>query len=209
MLHLHRHLLAFALAIAATSAGCGGSDGESGDAKATTAGKLAGFVLTKADLPAGYTPEDDNGPSSRKSCLEDRERYLRSKLASLGLRRCAEAMFLKNRDLGGGNGLINTPDSGAMMMRTQRDASHALRVLRREIVSKVKSLGDVHSVPVQRLGDEAPRGIAADFGNGTLFVYIWRRGSVVAMVSSTSTLGDFDQRTTLELARRLDTRGAG
>src|SRR5687767_15634048 len=52
---------------------------------------------------------------SRSSCLEGRERSVRRKLASLGLERCAEAMFGKEVDLGGGDGLINTPDSEALL----------------------------------------------------------------------------------------------
>ena len=94
-------------------------------------------------------------------------------------------------------------------MRTQTPASHALRIRRKEIISYGQSLGDVHSVPAPGLGDEAPRGVATDFGNGMQYVYTWRRGSVVATLSSTSTLEDFDQRKTLQLARKLDTRGAG
>jgi hypothetical protein len=208
MHYLHRHLLPIGLTIAVALAGCGDSDTERGNAMAT-AGKLEGFVLTKTDLPSGYALEDASRASSRNSCLEDRERSVRRKLASLGLQRCSAATFRKEVDLGGGDGRINTADSVALLMRTDTAASHALRARRKEIVSYGRSLGDVHSVPAPRLGDEAPRGVATDFGNGTLFVYTWRRGSVVATLSSTSTLGDFDQRKTLELARKLDARGAG
>ncbi len=203
-----RHLLPFGLTIGVALAGCGDSDSERRDAMAT-AGKVEGFVLTKSDLPSGYALEGTSRASSRSSCLEGRERSVRRKLASLGLQRCAEATFRKDVDLGGGDGLVNAPDSDALLMRTETAASHALRVRRKEIVSFSRSLGDAHSVAAPRLGDEAPRGVATDFGNGTLFVYTWRRGRVVATLSSTSTLGDFDQHKTLELARKVDARGAG
>ncbi len=147
-------LLPFGLTIGVALAGCGDSDSERRDAMAT-AGKVEGFVLTKSDLPSGYALEGTSRASSRSSCLEGRERSVRRKLASLGLQRCAEATFRKDVDLGGGDGLVDAPDSDALLMRTETAASHALRSAERR--SSVSAGPSATLIPWRRQGSETRR----------------------------------------------------
>jgi len=107
----------------------------------------------------------------------------------------------------------NQPASEAILVRDARAAAQALPVLRRTLLASFTSggLGEAHSIPAPRLGDQAPRGLQHTYDFGPLgrfesSIYIWRRRPIVGWVFSSDILGDFDQQRTLPLARTLDAR---
>lgn len=111
----------------------------------------------------------------------------------------------------------------AYLFANASTASATLRVLRARyrlatddpavMGEKISVIVGRHSLRVSALGDEAPRGISFDLGgkgvaSGRLLTYFWRRHNVVAIVAANDVLGDFDQRSVLNLARRIDRRAA-
>ncbi len=172
--------------------------------------KVERFLLTKADLPAGYKLEERRRLSRRGCPGRISPAAVRKQLTKLGFRGCALAVFVKEVDVGNGVSYLEYPESVAVLMRDKAAASAALRILRRMLLAMLPSeLGlAVHSLPVSGLGDQAPRGFTFAFGEVNAFVYIWRRGNVVAWTSSSDFLDQFDAGMALKLARRLDARGA-
>lgn len=172
--------------------------------------KVERFLLTTSDLPAGYKLEERKRFSSRGCPDRISPVAVRKQLTKLGFRGCALAMFGKEVDVGNGVSYLHYPESVAVLMRDKAAASAALRVLRRMLLASLPTeLGiAVHSLPVSRLGDQAPRGLTFAFGEINAFIYIWRRGNVVAWTSSSDILHDFDAGAALSLARSLDARGA-
>ena len=73
--------------------------------------------------------------------------------------------------------------------------------------------GSRHDLPVSALGEEAPPGVTfatpiPGDGTASAFTYWWRRGTVVAVVATGGTLGDFGAGESLALAHRIDDRAA-
>jgi hypothetical protein len=190
-----------------------------------SAGNLGRLLLAGSDLPDGYKAVDRTRSSVAGSCVNfggnrTGARSNEKKLGALGFKRCAANYFRKDvhtefEDDGSDGNLLstdttNTPVSGAILMRDQHAASQALPVLRKTF--RASFAAEEHSLPVSGLGDEAPRGIEFTFFASDpefkqkLFVYVWRRGRVAAWLVSGDSLGDFDRRRVLELARKLDAR---
>jgi len=196
------------LLIAVVAAGCADAVSNAGLARAAT-NKIERFLITKPDLPMGYALEQRKrfSASSCPSRIATRQVSTR-KLAALGLRGCALAVFSKEVASGGGASTLNNPESVAFLMRDERAASAALRALRTALLVVPPDSGvEAHSLRAPRLGDQAPRGIVLTLGDFSIFNYLWRRGNVIAWVESSDVLGDFDAGKTLKLARRLDARG--
>jgi hypothetical protein len=200
--------------------GCGGSDAADGAGTSEpSAADLRRFVLTKADLPDGYKAVDRTHSSKPAGCLDldepDADREYTKRLAALGFKRCAYSLFRRTEKRAGEFERYNEPSSEAILVRDQHAASDALPALRRRLRVAATSTGaEIHSVAAPALGDEAPRGLSLSFeiqdmGKITGVFYIWRRGAAVAWVFSSDIFGDFDQRRTLTLARRLDRRIVG
>lgn len=198
------------LAVVAVLAGCGGDD--DGDAADAARPGVDAFLLTRADLPAGYVLDTRERSTSPRRCPIEFDTATRRRFAELGAQRCAIAKFNRDVAVSEDTTEFNMPTSDAVVMRDERAASDGVRLIRRTIIANLRdSFGsEMHSLAAPGLGDEAPRGLQADVEDVfDMYVYVWRRGNVVAWVSSTDNLDDFDARSTLALARRLDARGAG
>ena len=172
--------------------------------------KVERFLITKSDLPAGYRLEERKRFSASPSCSNRiSPAAVRTQLAKLGFRGCALAMFGKEVDVGDGVSYTHYPESVAVLMRDERAASAAVRILRKMLRAGLPTeLGiRAHSLPAPRLGDEAPRGLTFAFGEITASIYVWRRDNVVAWITSSDILHDFDASRALKLARTLDARG--
>ncbi|MCA1679173.1 MAG: hypothetical protein LC777_09645 [Actinobacteria bacterium] len=171
--------------IAVVVDGCGGDDREPKPAT----NSLEGFAMTRSDLPAGYKAEEQKRSSSPAACpIGFSSRSEKKKFASLGVRACAAASFRKDVAVSDDIGKFNAPKSEALAMRDEQAASAALRVIRATIVANSRGSAidtEVHSLPAPGLGDEAPRGVSVNSGGYiNAFIYIWRRGNVVAWMSS-------------------------
>lgn len=229
MKRLRRYALGLGLLVAFAAAGCGGDD--DGD-KAKTTGShdgtysvadLKAFVMTKADLPDGYNTEAVRSSTSPDTCLAiegnpSAAQRLKATYAQLGFRACAGAGFKKvvKKDISKNN----RPAGLAILMRDEDSASKALAPLRAALLKSFTTTGTAgefapHSLPVPvSLGDEATKGVTLSgslnptIGDTTFYIYVWRRGNVVAWIGSSNVLGDFDAASTLELAHKLDERGA-
>lgn len=178
------------------------------------------LVITEADLPEGYIEVRSERFSSVSRCgritgFPTATRALRKKLSELGLERCELTQYEKR--LGDKpSSAFNRPTSQAFVMRDEQAASELLPKLRRLFLATIDPNGAVastpHSLPVSDLGDETLRGVTVIFEHPsfpqkmTQWVYLWRRGDIVAWVGSSDTAGDFDQLSTLDLARAIDAR---
>lgn len=229
MPRLRRHALALCLLAALAVAGCGGGDG-GGKSKPGPSGSrvyapadLKNFIIRESDLPDGYTSQESKVSGSPESCLSVKASAtvasaLQQKLTALGFRGCAGGSFLK--EVSTGVTKRNRPAGLAILMRDENGASEGLPVLRDALLKSFSSTGTAtrfvpHSLPAPELGDEAPRGMTLSgslgpaLGKANFYIYAWRRANVLVWVGSSDVVGDFDQSRTLELARKLDARGAG
>ncbi|MGH2919605.1 MAG: hypothetical protein ACRDLS_13560 [Solirubrobacteraceae bacterium] len=221
---LRRVALGLGLAVALAAAGCGGDGGGDGDDDG--GGDLAGlkrFVITPADLPDGYEREENRNSTSPDTCLTvetnpSAERALKQRFAALGFGGCSAASYRKEVDTGVKRN--NRPANQAMSLRDAEAAGDAVALLRETLLDSFKSSDaassafEPRSIAATGLGDEA-QGIALSvdlgevLGPATFLIYVWRRGNVAVWLGSSDFVGDFDQRSTLQLARTLDARGAG
>jgi hypothetical protein len=227
MIFLRRHALTLALVAALALAGCGDDDKTEKQAPAGAGDGFASddlkrFVLTDADLPSGYDSQERKTSSSADACLtvsgnKAAENELKRDFTSLGFEGCAGASFKKQTS--GSVRKNNRPAGLAVLMRDEDSAAKAVPSLRKALLNSFTSSGTAgtfkpHSLAAPGLGDEAPRGLSFSGnlgplpGKATFYVYVWRRGNVVAWVGSSDVLGDFDADSTLELARRIDARGS-
>jgi hypothetical protein len=227
---LRRCALGLGILVALAVAGCGGADDKGDKAKTTSAkdgtytvADLKAFVMTTSDLPDGYRTENVRSSTSADTCLAVEgqpivEQKLKETYATLGFQACAGAGFKKKVE--GGVSKNNRPAALMILMRDADSASKALQPLREALLKSFTTTGTAgefapHSLPAPTgLGDETTKGITlkgnlgAAIGDTTFYIYVWRRGNVVAWVGSSDILGDFDQARTLELAHKLDDRGA-
>lgn len=201
------------------ASGCSGGD----EAPTLSQGELKRSALTQADLPDGYELEEQVDSTSPENCGD--EGFSASFLATvkgLGFRACAGATYRKvvtepNRQ-------VNRPGSLLIQLRSADAASEALPKMRAALVDSVEltggaeantDVGAENAIPVSGLGDEAPAGMRLPVdlgfvaGDAELYVYFWRRGDVIAFVGTSDYLGDFDEGSTLELAKKIDGRIAG
>lgn len=230
MPRLRRHALALCLLAVLAVAGCGGDDdgadkGKSGPSDGGTyaPADLKNFIIRESDLPDGYTTQESKVSGSPESCLSVEasatvSSALQQKLTALGFKGCAGGSFLK--EVTTSVTKKNRPAGLAILMRDEDGASEGLPVLRDALLKSFTSTGtaskfEPHSLPAPELGDEAPRGmtltgtLGPELGVANFYIYAWRRGNVLVWVGSSDVIGDFDQSRTLELARKLDARGAG
>jgi hypothetical protein len=224
---LRRLGLAAGAVAAFAAAGCGSDDGNDAEQSKPSSGApytgadLKRFVITEDDLPDGYDTVEHKDSSSAASCLSNAGKgatptALSRAFTKLGFKACAGASFV--RKINDGISKNNRPAGLAILMRDEDGASKALPVLRKGLINSFSATGSAsaftpHSLPVPNLGDEATRGatLAADLGPGlgkaTFYIYTWRRGNVVVWIGSSNFIKDFDQDSTLDLARTLDERG--
>lgn len=165
------------------------------------------FVLTSSDLPRGYRQVERPAAGCSDPVFERSEtRRLRDR----GLVRCAVVKY--RRQATDGVGLVYLQsylfdDARSASAALPQMRSHAVAqtpvVIKHRVVSK-------HSLPAPALGDEAPRGVRLTVGSPRglpfSYVYWWRRDKVVAESAVFGMMGDFDERTALALARRIDAR---
>jgi hypothetical protein len=196
-------------------AGCGDDDKKSGGTD------LKRLLPEKGDLPSGYAVKTENGSSSANTCVggdSADERELAKRFDELGLQACASRTF--NKDENGTLKKHNTPGSTAILMDSETHASQALPILRKALLASYNptgtaSAGQQGEIPVSGLGDQSLPGarfttdLGALGGEFELYLYVWRRGKVVVWLGSTNILGDYDKDSTLELAKKVDRRGAG
>lgn len=210
-------LLALVLALGAS--GCGGGD----DDKETTLGAsdLKGFLITPADLPDGYkvqTEQDSTDPQKCVGGTSARARAVGAKFEELGLQACTSSTYRKRRE--GAINKNNTPGATVIAMKSEDDAKKALPELRKALVASYKpsgtaSAGQQDEIPVSDLGEESLPGVklttdlGALGGDFDLYIYVWRRDNVLVWMGSTDILGDFDEESTLTLAKKIDGRIAG
>jgi hypothetical protein len=204
--------VAASLALATALGGCSKDEPArtGGGAHVISRGDLKQFGLTPADLPVGYAVVKDSAPADPKACVRETSDTLAEQLDKLGMQACATVTYAKAST--GAQRRTNRPGSAVVLFDTPDHASQALAAVRTTLLAaRTANTGTPHSIEVTGLGDEAPRGIrqAADFGAvGTfqLFVYMWRRANIVVYGGSADVLGDFDERSTLELMQKLDAR---
>lgn len=177
-------------------------------------------LVTESDLPEGYKLVHRDRSSSLDTCARivvgsPPLTRLKKKLPALGFKSCERTEYRKtvgDRTASSTTGAVSL----SFVLRDDQAASELLPVLRTLILTHSRPTGEAsdfqrHSVPAPDLGDEAPRGLALsvrdpDGGKLTAWVYLWRRGNVVALVGSSDAVGDFDRLSTLELARAVDAR---
>lgn len=189
-----------ALALVATQL-LSSSDNASGD--------LDRLVLTSSDLPRGYRQAERVTPAAGCSDpLFDRTETPR--LRARGVVGCSILKYRRQQDAGDRVGLVYLR---GYLFDDMRRASAALPQFRSDYVAGASGAPVVskHSLPARALGDQAPRGVRLTLGGvgspgASAFAYWWRRDKVVAVIAVADMFGDFDQRTVLALARRVDTR---
>lgn len=218
MARLGLHALLLSFAAIPLLAGCGGDDKKS--EASFKASDLKGFVLSQSDLPSGYKLVTEEASSSAQNCVggkSSREQAVAEKFEQLGLERCASRTYRKR--VAGAINKNNTPGSTMILLKDSDDASKALPELRKALIASYKpsgtaSAGDREEISVSGLGDESVPGarlttdLGALGGDFDLYLYFWRRGNVITWMGSTDILGDFDEDSTLELAKKLDGRMA-
>lgn len=211
--------LLLGLALALGASGCGGGDEEE---KATFgAGDLKRFLMTPADLPGGYKVQSKEDATTAQECVggaTPRERAVGVTFEKLGLQACASSTYRKRRS--GAVNRNNTPGATVISLKTASDASKALPELRKALVASYRpsgtaSAGRQAELSVSDLGEESLPGVrlTTDLGvlggDFDLYIFFWRRGNVIVWMGSTDILGDFDEASTLALAKRIDGRIAG
>lgn len=218
MARLRLHALLLSFAALPLLAGCGGDDKKS--EAAFNVSDLKGFVMSPSDLPGGYKLVTEQASSSAQKCVggkTSREQAVAAKFEQLGLERCASRTYRKR--VAGAINKNNTPGSTMILLKNDSDASKALPELRKALVASYKpsgtaSAGEQDDIPVSGLGEQSVPGarlttdLGALGGDFDLYLYFWRRGNVITWMGSTDILGDFDERSTLELAEKLDARMA-
>lgn len=171
--------------------------------------------LQASDLPPGYVlqPGLPRQATSVHQCVEGATRQragLAAQLTSLGMRGCYDAAYVKT--VGPAS---NRPGSTAFLFENAGGASRALPVLRDALAQSYRGQGQgpgsVEDVPVSDLGDESLPGrtFATPTGGGqrlTFTFYIWRIGNVVVYAAGTNSLGDMNQQTILDMARKIDSQ---
>ncbi|MDQ3679436.1 MAG: DUF4190 domain-containing protein [Actinomycetota bacterium] len=168
-----------------------------------------------SDLPPDYVlqPGLPRQATSVHQCVEraTRERAaLAAQLESLGMRGCFDAAYVKTVGTDS-----NRPGSTAYLFEDVGGASRALPALRNALAESYRGLGrgarSPEDVSVSDLGDESLPGVtfATPTGGGqrlTFTLYIWRIGNVVVYVAGTNSLGDMNEQTILDVARKIDSR---
>jgi hypothetical protein len=168
--------------------------------------------MEASDLPPGYAlqPGLPRVARSVNQCLEGatRERApLAAQLTSLGMKGCYDAAYVKTVGTAS-----NRPGSTAYLFENADGASRALPALRDALAETYRGpRRSVEDVPVSGLGDEPLPGrrFTTPTGGGqrlTFTFYMWRIGNVVVYVAGTNTLGDMNDQTLLEIARKVDSR---
>ncbi len=175
---------------------------------------LSQVSLQPADLPPGYVPQPGlpRQAMSVHHCLEGatRERAaLAAQLTNLGMKGCYDAAYVKTVGTAS-----NRPGSTAYLFEDVDGASRALPALRNALTESYRGFGQAPSardVAVSDLGDESLPGrtFTSPTGGGqslTFTFYIWRIGNVVVYLAGTNSLGDMNQQTILDRARKIDSR---
>ena len=170
--------------------------------------------LEASDLPPGYVlqPGLPRRATSVHHCLEGATRQragLAAQLTSLGMKGCYDAAYVKV--VGPAS---NRPGSTAYLFEDVDGASRALPELRNALAESYRGLGQAPSardVVVSGLGDESLPGrtFTTPTGDGrglTFTFYIWRIGNVVVYLAGTNSLGDMNEQSLLDLARKIDSR---
>ncbi len=179
---------------------------------------LARASLQASDLPAGYALEG-GGPkqhASAQECLNEakpQEAAAVPMFEALGLERCESVSYRKS--VGTLTNSANTAGSKWFLFRDADSAAQALVKLQQLLKASVYASGVADPDPptevtVSGLGDEtAPTVIfrVTLFGKSiTLTFYIWRTGNAVFVYGASDVLRDMDQRSMLDVAKRLDSR---
>jgi hypothetical protein len=195
--------------ITLAAAGCGGDDTE-------TRG-IAQLGVSKSDLPNGYKRTSRRVTRSAQTCLGVLPSREIAAIAKLGIVSCAQTAYIKRSGTGSG---LNSTGSTVVLLKSKGDASAAMRAIRSGLRSTFTVTGGdvtpatLHSLPASGLGDERPRGIRArsrGVGETTgdhvaVYLYVWRRGKAAVVVGSSNVIGDFDAKSTLTLAMKVDDR---
>ena len=217
------HLLAVATLVALAAPGCG-SDDHGSAAKPTrtaahehyTKDDLKRFAIRSADLPAGYKKTESRSWSAER-CLQSansEHAALTSRFKAWGIEGCTGVTY--RRKTHDDERYVDVA-SGAFAFRDPSSAAQALPVIRKALINSGQTSGDIriisrHSIAVSGLGDETARGARTRMRvlgeSASWFFYFWRTRNVVVFVFTSDFLGDLDEQSTLEIAKRIDYRGA-
>jgi len=173
-----------------------------------TVGHLSRLLLTRADLPSGYSQT-----TSRSGPAKDVLRFAKTRqeaaafrqLITGGLVGYASTDFHKSVD-----GNSNTPGSIAFAFDSVADASRALAITRSLFRIAFVPTGDASgaqtSIPVSGLGDQSLPGVRFALGPYGLYVYIWRDRNVDVILGASDILGDLSGKSILVIAKQIDFR---
>ena len=226
---LKRRTTAVALSLAAVlmAAGCGGGDGEAENEgpKAETAAtpgtnittdKLPTLSAQPSDFPEGYAQRSGfpKQLTTAGECLQATlpgNQALVEQFQSLGLQGCYLVVYTKERGSDS-----NNPGSGTFLFPDAAAAGKAQPVLRQAVVESLRptapaKLESSEEIPVSGLGEEAVPGARFTISQGTtrsvrLTFYFWRNRNAVTYVGGADNLGDFNESSYLDLAKKVDAR---
>lgn len=168
-----------------------------------------------SDLPSGYAaksgfPKQLSSASECVAALSPGLEAVAAELQSFGLEGCYLSVFSKQKGSD-----ANSPGSGAYRFRDAEGATKALPVLRRAGAESLKPTGAARldatrDVPVAGLGDQAEPGLTATLAVQTrkfaITLYFWRSANVVVYAGGGDSLGDFDEKAYLDLAKKVAAR---
>ena len=226
---LKRRTSAVALSLAAVlmAAGCGGGDDEAENEgpKAETAAtpganittdKLPGMSAQPSDFPEGYAQRSGfpKQLTTANECVQATapgKEGLVEQFQSLGLQGCYLAVYTKERGRDS-----NSPGSGTFVFPDAAAAGRAQPVLRQAVVDSLRPSGQAkvessEEIPVSGLGEEAVPGARFTISVGgarmfRLIFYFWRNRNAVTYVGGGDSLGDFNESSYLDLAKKVDDR---
>ncbi len=223
-------LLAVVSALSMAAFTCGGSDDEGGGGEGggsasspagggnLTAARLPVVSVQQSDLPSGYSPKPGfpKRLASVPECvnaLAPGQQSAIAQLQSLGLQECYSSVFTKERGSDS-----NSPGSGAYFFRDVDGATKALPILRSVGVQSLKPTGaarieSTKDVPVTGLGDQSESGVTitltvAGTRRFAITLYFWRNANVVFYSGGGNSLGDLNEVSYLDIAKKVASRAA-
>ena len=217
-------LIALVSALSMVAFSCGGSSddeegGDSGNSTASkgsiTSDKLPSVGVQLSDLPSGYAPKTGypkqlTSPSDCVSALGSGLDSVQTQLQSLGLEGCYLSVFTEEK----GND-ANSPGSGSYLFKDAEVATKALPILRSAGVQSLKPTGgatvdSTRDVPVTGLGDQSEPGVTTTLAVGArkfaISLYFWRSSNVVVYAGGGDSLGDFNEKSYLDLSKKVASR---
>lgn len=223
-------LLAVVSALSMVAFTCGGSDDEGGGGEGggsasspagggnLTAARLPVVSVQQSDLPSGYSPKPGfpKRLASVPECvnaLAPGQQSAIAQLQSLGLQECYSSVFTKERGSDS-----NSPGSSAYLFRDVDGATKGLPILRNAGVQSLKPTGaarieSTKDVPVTGLGDQSESGVTttltvAGTRRFAITLYFWRNANVVFYSGGGNSLGDLNEVSYLDIAKKVASRAA-